>query len=212
MSAFNNKWAKSNKEPIASVLKSSLTPQQPLRDKLGTTQQSIQGLLNTLDSKTKQLKEKDSNLFKHVVASLQKHDQERASAYSNELAEVRKVSNNLTQIKLVMEQINLRLGTVQEFGDVVSVLSPTVGVVKSIRKNIEGIMPEAGSELSEIGSMLGGLVTDAGQLGGFFANIEPSNEDAEKILSEAAVLAEHKMASKLPDLPTQGMGELNFPQ
>ncbi len=212
MSTFNNKWSKSNKEPFASVLKSSLTPQQPLRDKLGTTQQSIQGLLNKLDSKTKQLKEKDSSLFKHVVASLQKHDQERASAYSNELAEVRKVLNNLTQIKLVMEQINLRLATVQEFGDVVSVLSPTVGVVKSIRKSIEGIMPEAGSELSEIGSMLGGLVTDAGHLGGFFANIEPSNEDAERILSEAASIAEHKMASKLPDLPTSGIGEMNFPQ
>ena len=212
MPSFNNKWAKTDKESFASSLKSSTAPQQPLRDKLGTTQKSINGLLNKLESKTKLLREKDSNLFKQVVASLQKHDQERASAYSNELAEVRKISNNITQVKLVMEQINLRLGTVQEFGDVVSTLSPTVGVVRSIRKNIEGIMPEAGSEISEIGSMLNGIVTDAGHLGGFFANIEPSNEEAEKILSEATAVAEQKMASKLPELPTHGIGELNFPQ
>lgn len=212
MTVFDNRWSKSEKEPVASRLKSSIAPQQPMRDKIGVTQTSIQGLLNKLDSKTKQVREKDAVLFRQVVAALQKHDQERALAYSNELAEVRKVSNNLMQVKLVLEQIKLRLGTVQEFGDIISTLSPIVGVVRSIWRNMEGIMPEAGSELSEIGGMLNEIVTDAGQRGGFFANIEPSNEEAEKILAEASALAEQKMASKLPDLPSQGVSELSFTQ
>lgn len=211
MTTFDDKWAKSQKEPITTKLKESIGPQEPVRDKLDITQRSIQGLLNRLDAKSKQLKEKDGAIFKKVVTSIQRHDQEHANAYSNELSEVRKMSNNLTQVRLVLEQINLRLGTVQEFGDIVSTLSPTVGVVKSIRRSIEGVMPEAGSELSEIGGMLSGLVTDAGQLSGFFFNVEPSSEEAEKILSEASTVAEHKMASKLPDLPSEGIG-INFPQ
>lgn len=211
MSSFDDKWAKSQDEPVVTRLKESLKPQEPMRNKLDGTQRSIQGLLNRLEAKSNQLKEKDSALFKKAVGSIQKHDQERASAYSNELAEVRKISNNLTQVKLVLEQINMRLGTVQEFGDIVTAISPAVGVVKSLRRGIEGIMPEAGSELSEIGGMLSGLVTDAGTLGGFFLNVEPSNEDAEKILAEASTVAEHKMASKLPDLPSEGIG-VNFPQ
>ena len=211
MPSFDNKWAKNQKEPVAARLKESLKPQEPMRNKLDGTQRSIQGLLNRLESKSNQLKEKDSALFKKVVMSIQKHDQERASAYSNELAEVRKISNNLTQVKLVLEQINLRLGTVQEFGDIVSTISPAVGVVKGLRRGIEGIMPEAGSELSEIGGMLSGLVTDAGTIGGFFLNVEASSEDAEKILAEASTVVEHKIAAKLPDLPSEGLG-LNFPQ
>ncbi|MBI2125954.1 MAG: hypothetical protein HYU02_01365 [Thaumarchaeota archaeon] len=211
MSSFGDNWAKSQDEPVVTRLKESLKPQEPMRDKLDGTQRSIQGLLTRLEAKSNQLREKDSALFKNVVASIQKHDQERASTYSNELVEVRKISNNLTQVKLVMEQINLRLGTVQEFGDIVTTISPAVGVVKSLRRGIEGIMPEAGSELSEIGGMLSGLVTDAGTFGGFFLNVEPNSEDAEKILAEASTVAEHKMASKLPDLPSEGIG-INFPQ
>ena len=45
---------------------------------------------------------------------MQKNDDTRASMLANELSEVRKMNNVVTQAKLALEQLNLRLSTVQE--------------------------------------------------------------------------------------------------
>jgi division protein CdvB (Snf7/Vps24/ESCRT-III family) len=62
-------------------------------------------------------------------------------------------------------------------------------------------LPEAENELGDIGNMLSGLMFDAGQSSGFSLNFNSVNEDAAKILGEAAAVAEQKISSNFPDLP-----------
>ena len=62
-------------------------------------------------------------------------------------------------------------------------------------------MPEAERDLGNITSGLGDVLIEAGQLGGFSLNFEVANEEAEKILSEAGVVAESRMKDALPNLP-----------
>ena len=93
-------------------------------------------------------------------------------------------------MKLVLEQINLRMGTVQDFGDIVTSITPIVSVIKGMRSSISGILPEANSEMSEIGEMMNGLIADAGQFGGSSPLIESSSAETTSILAEAAAVAE----------------------
>jgi division protein CdvB (Snf7/Vps24/ESCRT-III family) len=63
------------------------------------------------------------------------------------------------------------------------------------------VFPEAESELGEIGNMLSGIMIEAGQGSGMTLNFDTVNEDAGKILTEAATVAEQKIKDKFPDLP-----------
>jgi division protein CdvB (Snf7/Vps24/ESCRT-III family) len=102
---------------------------------------------------------------------------------------------------MILEQISMRLGTVKEMGDVVTVLSPVVPIIRNIKGGISGIMPNAGTEIDEIGNMLGSLLTDAGSVSGSMMSFEPSSEDAEKIMAEAKAVAEQKSMDRLPQVP-----------
>jgi division protein CdvB (Snf7/Vps24/ESCRT-III family) len=125
----------------------------------------------------------------------------RASVFANELAEVRKMEKMIMHARLALEQIVLRLRTVSELGDVVSTLAPAVGVLRTVRTGMSSIFPEAERELGQIGTLLNGIIIDAGQSTGLSINFESANEDAQKILTEAASVAEQRIKEKFPDLP-----------
>ena len=198
MSILNNWNTKEKKEPLLAKVKDKVTPQPPLRNRVETTQRAMQTLISRLDQKQSRLKSHDTALFDKVVEATQTHDKNRAAAYANELAELRKITSNVTQMKLVLEQINLRMGTVQDFGDIVTSITPIVSVIKGMRSSISGILPEANSEMSEIGEMMNGLIADAGQLGGSSPLIESSSAETNSILAEAAAVAEVNNEEKFP--------------
>lgn len=197
MSILNN-WNTKEKEPLLAKVKDKVTPQPPLRNRVETTQRAMQTLISRLDQKQSRLKSHDTALFDKVVEATQKHDKNRAAAYANELAELRKITSNVTQMKLVLEQINLRMGTVQDFGDIVTSITPIVSVIKGMRNSMSGILPEASSEMSEIGELMNDLITDAGQLGGTSPLIESSGAETNSILAEATAVAEVNNEEKFP--------------
>jgi division protein CdvB (Snf7/Vps24/ESCRT-III family) len=49
--------------------------------------------------------------------------------------------------------------------------------------------------------MLSGIMIEAGQGSGMTLNFDTVNEDASKILTEAACVAEQRVKEKFPDLP-----------
>ena len=201
MSILNN-WNTKEKEPLLAKVKDKVTPQPPLRNRVETTQRAMQTLISRLDQKQSRLKSHDTALFNKVVEATQKHDKNRAAAYANELAELRKITSNVTQMRLVLEQINLRMGTVQDFGDIVTSITPIASVIKGMRSSMSGILPEASSEMSEIGEMMNGLIADAGQFGGTSPLIESSGAETNSILAEAAAVAEVNDEEKFPSPST----------
>ncbi|MGQ9718598.1 MAG: Snf7 family protein [Nitrososphaerales archaeon] len=201
MSKFTNKWKKPEGPKFKERVKDSVKPQDPLRPRLEQATRQIQVQIGRLDSTLSRLKERDASLFNKVTASLQRHDTQTASSLSNELSEVRKMMKMVSQSKVALEQIEFRLGTVQGLGDVAATLAPVMGIVRSVRSGLVGVMPEAEHEIGEISSILSSILVDAGQLGGLTLNFEVANEDAEKILVEASAVAEQRMKEKFLELP-----------
>ncbi|MDG6914410.1 MAG: hypothetical protein JRN23_02595 [Nitrososphaerota archaeon] len=173
----------------------------PLKPRLDALVRQIHVVMAKLDGSMAKIRERDAQLFAKTVSSIQKHESQRASMFANELAEVRKVGKMVTQSRLALEQIVLRLNTITEMGDIVSTLAPATSIIRNIKQDIVGVMPDAEGEMGEVSSLLSGILVDAGSIGGYTMNFETANEEAERALSEAAAVAESRMKERFPDIP-----------
>ncbi|MGA2198501.1 MAG: Snf7 family protein [Nitrososphaerales archaeon] len=198
MSAFARNW---DQEKKGGKLRGSVNQGEPLKPRLDQASREIQSVIGRLDVTMVNLREKDTNLFNRIVSATQKHDSARASVYANELGELRKMNRMVTQSRLALEQILLRINTISDLGDIVATLAPATSVVSGLRQSITGLVPEAESGMSEISSLLGGILVDAGSASGSSIDFGVANEEAESVLSEAAAVAESRMERTFPDIP-----------
>ena len=199
---FAKKWeAKREESTFANTLKETITPPAPLKTQLDLACRKLDLQINKLDQANERFTQKDKSLFSKLVNAYTQHDTAHANIYATELAEIRKMSKLIMNARLALDQVALRIRTVSELGDVVSALGPCVGVLRSVSTGLGGVLPEAEGELSDIGNMLSGLMFEAGSSSGMSLNFESVNEDASKILSEAATVAEQRVSANFPDLP-----------
>lgn len=199
---FAKNWGeRQDQTPITSRLKEAVRPPGPLKPRLDFAVRRIELQVQRLDKTNERFSERDKSIFARIVDAYSKHDMPRASVFANELAEIRKMEKMIMHARLALEQIVLRLKTVSELGDVVTTLTPAVSVLRSVRTGMASIFPEAERELGSIGNLLNGIIIDAGQSTGLTINFESANEDAQKILTEAATVAEQKIKDKFPELP-----------
>ena len=199
---FAKKWeTRREEQPFTNRIKDAVKPPGPLKPRLDFAVRRIELQVQKLDQATDRFTQRDKAIFARIVDAYSKHDTARANVFANELAEVRKMERLIMNAGLALEQIVLRLRTVSELGDVVSTLGPAVGVLRSVKAGLVSVFPEAENELGEIGNMLSGIMIEAGSGSGMTLNFDSVNEDASKILNEAATVAEQRIKEKFPDLP-----------
>ncbi|MDI6847116.1 MAG: Snf7 family protein [Candidatus Bathyarchaeia archaeon] len=199
---FAKKWEeRRDEQTFTERIKETVRPPGPLKPRLDIAVRRIELQVQKLDQASERFSQRDKSIFARIVDAYTKHDMARANVFANELAEIRKMEKMIMHARLALEQITLRLRTVSELGDVVSALGPAVGVLRAVKSGMANIFPEAERELGQIGNLLSGIIVDAGQSTGTTINFETANEDAQKILTEAAAVAEQKVKEKFPELP-----------
>ncbi|HXW95484.1 MAG TPA: Snf7 family protein [Nitrososphaerales archaeon] len=200
--SFSSNWEKKDKTPgLLDRLRGSVQTPTPLKSQIDLANRQIRLLISQLDSTVNRIKQRDSTIFKNVVSSLAKHDMQHAAVYANELAEVRKMGKMVTQAQLAMEQISLRLGTITDLGEIASTLAPAVSVIKNMKEGLRLALPEADKEIGEISGLLSSVLVDASTTGGISLNFDAANEDAQKVLEEASIVAEQRMKESFPEIP-----------
>jgi len=200
---FVKKWGEREEyqPPFGTRIKETVRPPGPLKPRLDLAVRRIELQIQKLDQAAERFSERDKSMFAKIVEAYSKHDLAHANIYANELAEIRKMGKTAINARLALEQVVLRLKTVTELGGMVATLAPVVGVLRNVRTAITGVLPDAGRELEQIGTMLSGIIMDAGQITGLTLSFGAANEDAQKILTEAAVIAEQRVKEKFPELP-----------
>jgi len=199
---FARKWeTRPDQQSITNKIREAVRPPGPLKPRLDRAIRRIEVQIQKLDRASERFSQRDKSIFAKIVEAYTQHDMARANILANELAEIRKMEKMIMHAKLALEQIVLRLSTVSELGDIVTTLAPAVSVLRSVRGGMAMIFPEAERELGEIGDLLNGIIIEAGQTTGSTINFEAANEDAQKILNEAATVAEQRIKEKLPELP-----------
>ncbi len=210
MTNFQNKWSKPQTQGLGERINDALKPKGALKPRVETAIKRLQLQIGKLDNMLSKLKQRDEQLFQRVVTATQQHDTPTSKVLSNELAEIRKVSRILGNARIALEQIELRLTTFHNLGDTVVTIMPTIGLMKSLKSSLIKFMPGADQELNRMTEMLSGLMTETFQgSDASFGVDETTNSESEKILQEAAAVAEASINEKFPSMPIQSSSSIS---
>jgi len=199
MAKFSKEWEGAGSSVIDKVV-GVVKPQQPLRYKLSLAIKRIEAQAQALDGAINNMTQRDKSLFSKVVKAYSEHDIKRATVYANEIVELRKTINLMSNARLALERVALRLNTITHLGNAAAVIAPALEILKDVRSNIAGVMPSAEHELNAIMMMLDEIMIESGQVTGVGLGLEPTSEEAQKILEEAALVVEERMKEKFPEL------------
>jgi len=210
VTSFQNKWSKPQTQGLGERINDALKPKGALKPRVETAIKRLQLQIGKLDNMLSKLKQRDEQLFQRVVAATQQHDTSTSKVLSNELAEIRKVSRILGNARIALEQIELRLTTFHNLGDTVVTIMPTIGLMKSLKSSLIKFMPGADQELNRMTEMLSDLMTETFQSSdASFGVDETTNAESEKILQEAAAVAEASINEKFPSMPIQSSSSIS---
>ena len=207
MSRFQNTWSKPASPGLTERINDAIKPKGALKPRVQQAITRLQKQISNLDAMLNKLRDRDAKLFERIVAATQQHDTHTSKVLSNELAEVRKVSKVLGNARMALEQIELRLTTAHDLGDTVMAIMPTVGLMKGMKSSLAKFMPGADQEISKMAEMLGGLMTETFSGDATFGAETGTNEESEKILQEAAAVAESSVDNKFPTTPLDVEGQ-----
>lgn len=201
MTGFQNKWSKPPTPGLTERINDALKPKGSLKPRVEMAIKRLKAQISKLDNMLSKLKERDEKIFQRVVIATQQHDTQTSKVLSNELAEIRKVSKILGNARMALEQIELRLTTAHDLGDTVVTIMPTIGLMKNLKSSLSKFMPGAEQEINNMAEMLGGLMTETFSGDATFGIDESTNAESDKILQEAAAVAETTVDNKFPNTP-----------
>ena len=178
-------------------------PEAPLKNRLEVAQKKLQLQITKLDEIDTKLNQKNNAIFEKIVEAKKSNNETYAKVYANELAEIRKHEKMVNNAKLSMEQIQIRLNTVSELGDVVVTLSPCMSLIKGLSSSLGGMMPTVADSMQDLSNMLGDIVTGSSIThDGSIGQVESTNSDAQSILAEAQSIVEGQARQSMPEPPS----------
>ncbi len=206
---ISNSWNKGVGESLSQKVMSRVRPDEPLKNKIEFAQKKLQTQISKLEGIDNKLQKKHDMIFEKIVNAQKTHNNGYAKAYANELSQIRKMKNMVSGAKLSMEQVQLRLSTVSELGDVVVTLSPAMSLIKGISSSLGGIMPEANASMQDLSSILGDVLTDSSVNDSSLLNSGISdNSDTLAILEEAHSVIEGQTKVSIPEIPNNLKDEI----
>jgi len=192
---FNEKtsWSKRFKEAVHPT---------PMRQRINDCLFKLKVQQRKLERTATHMEQRDQALYGKCVLAVQSKNTQLASMYANECAELRKMAKIVLHSEMALETVTLRLETVHEFGEIAYTMRPVANVVRTLKSQLEGVLPEVSMELSSVNETLEGLTVEVGETSEMSFDVASSSAESQKILQEANTVAEQKMKERFPELPT----------
>ena len=206
MTTFSNQWNKEAKKDTGERIRESLRTQKPLKPTMETAKNRLGIQTQKLDALLEKLKSKDRTLFNQIVTHLQNHDSQQSKMLSNELSQVRRTIKTISQLKMSLEQVHMRLESTIDIGDALTALKPAVGTLSKVKTGLNGLMPNVDTELGEINDIFSDIMVNANSTSDIGFAMNPSGGDVNNIIAEASIVAEQRVTDNFPDVP---MGTFN---
>jgi len=199
---ISNSWDKVSGESLSQKVMSKVRPAEPLKNKIEFAQKKLQLQITKLEEINIKLQRKHDLIFEKIVNAQKSNHNGYAKAYAIELGQLRKMKNMVSGAKLAIEQVQLRLGTVSELGDVVVTLSPAMSLIKGLNSSLSGIIPEANATMQDLSQILGDVLADSSVNNtGIMDTGISENPDTIAILEEANSIIEGQTKVSIPEVP-----------
>mgnify|MGYP001141230167 FL=1 len=201
MTSFTNQWNKETKKDATELIRETLRTQKPLKPTMESAKNRLGIQTQKLDALLEKLKAKDRTLFNQIVTHLQNHDVQQSKMLSNELSQVRRTIKTISQLKMSLEQVHMRLESTIDIGDALTALKPAVGTLSKVKTGLTGLMPNVDTELGEINDIFSDIMVNANSTSDIGFALNPSGGDENNILAEAGIVAEQRVTDNFPDAP-----------
>ena len=206
MSNFGQSWQRQPSQGISEHIQNIIKKEQPLKPRVEGAMKGLNSPISKLTNTSKQLSQKEKNLFSKIVQAKQNGNIHAAKALANELIQMRKTNSMVGNMKLSIERTQLRLSTVNVVGDAIVSMKPAVSTMKAVVPAMNNVMSQASNELESMGGMLGDMMPDSIGDDNSFADSSMSSQEMDSILQEAAAVAETQIGDKFPSVPTNSDG------
>ena len=183
-------------------------PGTSLKNRINDSQKKLQLQISRLDDAHKKLQLNHDRIFKKIVDAKLSRNESGARSYAVELHELRKVKKMIGGAKLAMEQVQLRLNTVSELGDIVVTLSPCMSLIKGLAPAISSFMPGINTSMQDVSNMLGDLMSNSTLSTGSMFEHNETSDDIKTILDEAHTILETKTKSNMPIPPLNSIEDI----
>jgi len=201
MGYISKNWLEVKNSILSQKFLDRVRPEATLKNRIDGAGKKMDCQILRLEQTYNKLKQNHDNLFKKIVEAKQAHNESKANTYAIELVEVKKAENKISEAKLAMEQIKIRLGTVSELGDIVVTLSPCMSLIKGLAPSISTLMPQMHTSMEDLTSMFGDMLTDSSLSQESMTPTYQGNADTDAILQEAHNVIEGKTRTAMPEPP-----------
>jgi division protein CdvB (Snf7/Vps24/ESCRT-III family) len=199
---ISNSWNKGSEESLSQKVMGRVRPDAPLKNKIEFAQTKLQSQITKLEGINIKLQRKHDSIFEKIVNAQKSNKNGFAKAYAIELGQLRKMKNMVSGAKLSMEQVQLRLSTVSELGDVIVTLSPAMSLIKGLSSSLSGIMPEANASMQDLSQILGDVLAGSSVSGNSITDVGTADSaDTLAILEEAHSIIEGETKVTIPEVP-----------
>lgn len=196
-------WSKDGNEGLSQKVLGKIKPGIPVKNKIDFAQKKLELQIIKLSTINEKLQKKHDHVFQKIVDAQRNNNHTYAKAYAVELQEIRKMNNMVSNAKLSMEQIQIRLNTISELGDVIVTLSPCMSVIKGLGVSLGGIMPEANSSMQDLSKILGDVLSGSSMSTQENTMLSrQDNADTLAILEEAHSVIEGQTKANIPEIPS----------
>jgi len=195
---FTENWQKKDKSSASERLREQVVPPPPMKERLETAKRKLSEEITQLNRINDKLNQKDKALYGQVVKAYEEHDNARAQSLASELAELRKVESRTQYGKYALERAYTKIEVAKDYGELVAAMVPVGQIVKNVKSALVDFLPSTSNALGEIDAIMSDTLVSFSGLTNETQVLGPTSEDAEKILSEAAIIAESKLKEKLP--------------
>jgi division protein CdvB (Snf7/Vps24/ESCRT-III family) len=199
---FKERWKGPEGPSLPERVRERLRPRGPLRPQVEQARHHIRREIKRVEGAVHRLKAREGELRAQLVEALQHHDSERAKALAREEAELRKMATTIDHLKTALEQVEVRLETARDLGDLTLTLSQAMSLAREAKAGLAKALPGADTALGEVMTTLDSLITGFGELTELNLAQSEVGEEAQAILAEAAAVAEKRLSENLPPLPT----------
>jgi division protein CdvB (Snf7/Vps24/ESCRT-III family) len=193
MTGFFTNWTK-KKDHVDNTQKKM---KEPLKPRIESVINNTQLQISQLEVKIAKMKGREEYLFNKVVNALKTHNTIYAKIFSNELAQLRKNQRTLNQARMALEQVSMRISTMNDFGEIMQTLEPVMNPVKGLKSDFERLIPGTDMELNYMQMLTNSILSDSNQnneIDIIDMNIIRSSEnnDISHIMNEASAVLEEQ--------------------
>jgi division protein CdvB (Snf7/Vps24/ESCRT-III family) len=165
-------------------------------DKASATLQTE--LLRLLPIQTK-IANVEKEMREQIVIDVFRGEKMHADMLANELVVIRRVSRLVSDLRIIYETLIIRIGTVDDYKQLLKAVNPAATSLKEIRKDLDVIVPAANATFTKMSDMFSSTLAMLNLVN------EPSahtaTDDALAILEEANSVVGEELKRKFPTLP-----------